>query len=273
MSIATDTSAETRASSAGSDHSSAHSSSTASSTASSKATLSLAEHYLIDWYPIEKLLNKEERERFVPANRDAKQMWMNLDNPVHPIFAQDRFEYAPYVEYEVLKPALQLASLLIDTPCLLDYYYAVLLSKPRAIAPADGPKYLSLFRKGSKLNAKEIARIRAALVELAPHVNFTRGIVNQGEGVTVDQMGKKITPSFAKFGETMPCTIFYSQADYDAMRQDYRLVGGKPYESGKAQDDALFHYFDWAVTMVSFGHLLSFRITCRRVIGCKLITL
>ena len=77
----------------------------------------------------------------------------DLNNPIHPIFARANFEDAEIVgdvenpdcldsdleyfqgsDYEAIRPALMLASRLISTPCVLDYWYAVLCTEPLEIA-------------------------------------------------------------------------------------------------------------------------------------------
>ena len=80
----------------------------------------------------------------------------DLSNSVHAIFARANFEDAEIVsdvedphclesdlecfrgsDYEAIRPALMLASRLISTPCLLDYWYAVLCTEPLEIAEED----------------------------------------------------------------------------------------------------------------------------------------
>jgi hypothetical protein len=87
----------------------------------------------------------------------------DLNNPIHPIFARSKFEDAEIVcdvenphfldsvlecfqgfDYEAIRPAPMLASRLISTPCLLDYWYAVLCTEPQEIAE-EGIEYQEDF--------------------------------------------------------------------------------------------------------------------------------
>lgn len=196
------------------------------------------------------LLNSEERERLAPSNQDAKQIFMTLDNPIHPIFAQSQFEHAPFVDYDVLKPGLRLASLLLDTPCLMDYWSAKVIAKPRAIINPQGKKFLSHFRKGTKCNVKEVATIRAAFLELAHHVKF---VLSEGPGgayMTFPVTGSsKTSPSFAHFkGDGFGSKITLPHSHYANLRTWSRLVTND--WSWEHKDWMLRSYANFATTMV-----------------------
>ena len=205
---------------------------------------------MVAWYPMSKLLNQTEWDMYGSSYHASKSGWLSLDNPVHPIFAQSQFEHAPYINYEALKPSLRLASLLIDTPCLMKYWHAVLFSKPQKVVRKDGRKLLSLFRKGSKLNAKEVAKVRAALLELVPHVKFVKTPA-MGGMVTRPLMSRKVTPSFDKFGGSVASRIGYSAGAYEQLNGAYHYVLREPqgdfHEENKSK--ALNFYMDFAVQL------------------------
>lgn len=66
----------------------------------------------------------------------------NLDNNTHPIFKPTSF---PGARYKVLCPALQLASHLIDTDCLLSFWYALFFGKREPLHDGDGHDHLVRF--------------------------------------------------------------------------------------------------------------------------------
>lgn len=52
----------------------------------------------------------------------------DLTNEIHPVFAKERFDEA--MDYVAITPALRLATRLITTDCLMDYWYAILCTTP-----------------------------------------------------------------------------------------------------------------------------------------------
>lgn len=100
----------------------------------------------------------------------------SLDNPVHPILAVDKIEG---MRYEVLKPSLQLAWLLLLSPGSLEYLYAAMLAPLRDVpyadsAPESTRTFKSIFRKEDSLTATDIAQIEAKLLQLEPLLTFRK---------------------------------------------------------------------------------------------------
>ena len=54
---------------------------------------------------------------------DVENLNCDLDNPIHPLFAQNKWEGVNETLYAKLKPALQLASLFITDDRVLDWFY------------------------------------------------------------------------------------------------------------------------------------------------------
>lgn len=86
-----------------------------------------------------------------------------LDNEINILFAKHNFHG---VRYEVVEPALRLASLLLETPCLMQYWYAAFFSlqnfpssnNPTQSYEAIARKTSAPKRKRSRKSAFEICR-------------------------------------------------------------------------------------------------------------------
>ena len=97
-----------------------------------------------------------------------------LTNEVHPIFRRNNF---PGVEYEVLVPVLRLASLLIDTDCLLDFWHAIFFGERCKLHPEgdgidDDTTYVNFSRRRAQLSARDRAMTRLKLGTLSHMVKF-----------------------------------------------------------------------------------------------------
>lgn len=118
-------------------------------------------------FPIEQFVGHADLSESSP-----RPLPVTLDNEVHPTFASSKFCAA--FEYGSVLPALRFASLLIETPAIMDYWYAAFLFTPDEVEYIDRAEtYEAILRKGSPLSSDEIARIRACFLALAANVNFS----------------------------------------------------------------------------------------------------
>lgn len=97
----------------------------------------------------------------------------DLQNDIRPIFCESNF---PGARYEVLRPMLQLASLLIDTDCLLDFWHAVFFGKKRIEydIPEIDIQHIEYSRQRLDLSAKQQAETRLKLRALSHMFRFYR---------------------------------------------------------------------------------------------------
>lgn len=97
----------------------------------------------------------------------------DLHNDIHPIFQKLNF---PGARYEVLKPVLQLATLLLDTDCLLDFWHAIFFGDREVVYDtADhSESHIEYGRRRLHLSAKDRAQTRLKLVALSHMVKFYR---------------------------------------------------------------------------------------------------
>ncbi|KAK5126598.1 hypothetical protein LTR85_009532 [Meristemomyces frigidus] len=97
----------------------------------------------------------------------------DLHNEVHPIFSRTNF---PGADYDQLRPALKLASLFIDTDCLLDFWHAIFFGSIKEVLHGEGEDmwHLAYWRPRPKLSAKDVAMTRSRLRTLSHMVKFYR---------------------------------------------------------------------------------------------------
>jgi len=81
----------------------------------------------------------------------------DLANDVHPLFARLNF---PGARYEVLLPTLRLATLLIDTDCLLEYWHTLWFGSVGSFAIKEDESHQCYGRLKHTLSAKDIAVTR-----------------------------------------------------------------------------------------------------------------
>ena len=94
----------------------------------------------------------------------------DLDNNIHPIFRPTNF---PGANYAALRPALQLASLLIDTDCLLDFWYAIFFGeKKKRYDDGTQREVLAYYRRPGGLSHKDRAATRLKLRALGNMFKF-----------------------------------------------------------------------------------------------------
>ncbi|KAK4574357.1 hypothetical protein LTR86_002119 [Recurvomyces mirabilis] len=97
----------------------------------------------------------------------------NLANEVHPIFARIKF---PGIDYETILPSLRLASLLIDTDCLLNHWHNLWFGDLLRVDHGDGEDdwHWACFPSRSILSSKDKAMVRSRLKTMASMVTFYR---------------------------------------------------------------------------------------------------
>ena len=102
----------------------------------------------------------------------------NLTNSIHPIFRRDNFAVDLLVDYEILTPALQLASRLITPPTPLSFWHTIISGATRPekfyIYPLrQGEEYHYEFCNHSPtLTDEQILKTEAKLIGLADRVQF-----------------------------------------------------------------------------------------------------
>lgn len=105
-----------------------------------------------------------------------------LDDPIHSIFAEEKFQD---MRYEVLKPALRLVSLFLLSPGSLEYMYAAMISPLRemlyANATEEQPRtFKAISRKRTSLTRADVARIKEILELLGNLITF-RKLLGEGK--------------------------------------------------------------------------------------------
>jgi hypothetical protein len=106
-----------------------------------------------------------------------------LENEVHPIFANVNF---PGVRYEILLPALRLASLLIESERSLDFFHALWFGRDKKVFTREGEDqwHWAYFRSKKCLSARDRAMVKSRLNTLAHMISFYRGKKMESGGET-----------------------------------------------------------------------------------------
>ncbi|KAK5109697.1 hypothetical protein LTR62_006820 [Meristemomyces frigidus] len=96
-----------------------------------------------------------------------------LSNEVHPLFARNRF---PGTDYEKILPALRLASLLIDTECLLEFWHTMWFGDYILVGDdeVEGDWHYVNVPFRPQLSTKDVAMTRARLNTMSHMVTFYR---------------------------------------------------------------------------------------------------
>ena len=105
-------------------------------------------------YPIDDLLPEQSFQLLsgTPLN--------TLKNAIHPCFARERWQGLTAYELDAITPAMQLASLLIETPQLLDYWRAAFLSTPQDVSSQSGfGSNKAIFKRDSPLTRGELQAV------------------------------------------------------------------------------------------------------------------
>ena len=121
-------------------------------------------------FPIDSLLPAEQSVELLPNTPLS-----TLENAIHPCFARERWQGLTASELDAITPALQLASLLIETPQLLDYWRAAFLSTPQDVSSQSGfGSNMAIFKRGSPLTRGELHAVQARFQVLANNIQLTR---------------------------------------------------------------------------------------------------
>lgn len=145
-----------------------------------------------------------------------------LDNDIHPIFSKANF---PGADYELLKPSLQLASLLIDTDCLLDFWHAIFFGDNRRVDEDDTGErwHWAYFRPRLNLSARDRAKTRLRLRTLGQTFKFHRDAQLQSLGGMCDCTDRLALSHTFERGDLRGVveSVRYSEATYQALRSKY----------------------------------------------------
>ncbi|KAJ9669579.1 hypothetical protein H2201_000446 [Coniosporium apollinis] len=147
----------------------------------------------------------------------------NLDNAIHPIFSVTNFVSRQNFEdtdYEVLRPSLRLASLLLEEPSLLPFWYAMFYGEEKEIEDPGlkktyGAKMFSYRRKDGELTAEDIYDTHEMLLALAKIVRFIR--VDDHE---LEPAGAMCTATCCRMPERLTgcgARILYGERYYQAL--------------------------------------------------------
>lgn len=116
-------------------------------------------------FPINDLVRDDPRYRFHAAASST------LNNNVSPLFASANF--ASDIDYDSIRPALQLASLLIKTPCIQGYWLAATTLPPKETKYTDRPgSYQALWRRQRPVSQGQSRKMNKVLAGLAPYIQF-----------------------------------------------------------------------------------------------------
>lgn len=115
-------------------------------------------------FPIDDLMSNDPRQQFLFHKT------VTLDNPVSPIFNRNNIGN---MDFDAIYPALQLVTLLLETPCTIGYYSGVCLSKPQEASYYEKPgTYKTIFRKPEPLSAEDVAGMKKFFAALVPYLRF-----------------------------------------------------------------------------------------------------
>ena len=143
----------------------------------------------------------------------------DLSNAVHPIFASHNF---PAVDYQKLTPALRLATLLIDTDCLLTLWHAIFFGRLAKVYHGDDLEdyHEVYFPEYKDLSAAQLARVRLKLRTLGNIISFHRGGTMEGyDGITNPSEGR-LDKTSCWVSKHLPCyrtEIQYSERTYEEL--------------------------------------------------------
>ena len=115
-------------------------------------------------YPLDK--HSQSRSNVADTN-------YNLHNDVHPIFARHKFSIASH-DYEIILPALKLASLFISTDSLLQFWAIMFRGRLKQVPNADGSgdTHAALFPPHEPLTPKDIAETKLVLLNMSQITYF-----------------------------------------------------------------------------------------------------
>ncbi|KAK1825430.1 hypothetical protein LTR12_000231 [Friedmanniomyces endolithicus] len=182
----------------------------------------------------------------------------DLTNDIHPIFSRDNF---PGADYDVLSPALRLASRILMSERSLTHYYTVLFVEVTAVPfPAgsgrEGEVYGAFFPPTYPLSPRQTLLVQQELVNMAQSVKFRRmdfgtdGTQGQAEPGKPTQRNCHVRPGC----HGLPSTVFYSEVLYGRLPAAYYATAGTDFPH-----KLLEHYFILATTLL---HELAHSVRC-----------
>lgn len=132
------------------------------------------EHHLVGLTRIHGMMASE-----TSPSETSPERWsyaMQLSNPIHAVFAHKNFVFE--IDYKLMKPALRLASRLLEVNEMLPFWHLLLLGQAKDIQPHNQPKTGRLVAIGNsykgEFNSEEAQRVRKALNDLSDNVTFGR---------------------------------------------------------------------------------------------------
>lgn len=159
--------------------------------------------------------SEDGRSQNREAGNEPSKQGDQLLNDVHPVFRRTNF---PGADYAALSPSLRLASLFLETDCLLNFWHALWFGVERKVYHNDSGEswHWAYFRRTSRLSARDVAMTRSRLRTLAHMVRFFRGSITSG-GVAIGSEGcyddAFLTGDFR--GSTT--TVLYNEALYQEL--------------------------------------------------------
>ncbi|KAK0935393.1 hypothetical protein LTR29_013026 [Friedmanniomyces endolithicus] len=182
----------------------------------------------------------------------------DLTNDIHPIFSRDNF---PGADYDVLSPALRLASRILMSERSLTHYYTVLFVEVTPVPyPAgsgrEGEAYGAFFPPTYPLSPRQTQLVQQELVNMAQSVKFCRMDFGTDGTQGMAEPGK---PTQRNCHERpgchgLPSTVFYSEELYGRLPPDYYATMGTDFP-----DKLLEHYFH---LVMIFLHELAHSVRC-----------
>jgi hypothetical protein len=99
-----------------------------------------------------------------------------LRNPIHPMFSIDRwmtgYGQATHTFYDLMTPALKLASLMLTEPCILPWFTHLFYAKRCRTVSASGEEYIYLHPREFEITTADRQRVRDEIDDLTEVVIF-----------------------------------------------------------------------------------------------------
>lgn len=203
-----------------------------------------------DYRHYDKVIPPGDAAKEHPSPQSFVELGIELDNEIHPLFRRVNF---PGANYEALRPALQLATLFIDTDCLLPFWHAMFFGELRRVSEgvADETRWhWANFRPRQQLSARDRAATRFKLLTLSHMFKFYRlpkGVDADGRTELTGSQNLSTPYDLGTFQGTVQ-SIRYSENMYATVSGSFDQIAQSP-----ADESALFNFrrqpFHLAVTI------------------------
>lgn len=169
----------------------------------------------------------------------------DLDNAIHPVFGVQNFE--DDLDYEILRPSLRLASLLLEEPSLFSFWHAMFFGPETELLDLDletrhSQKMFSYCRTDGELSAEDIVKTGEKLLALAKVIRFIRK-----EDQNMSRLGGCCISEKCEMPETfwgVGSRILYRDNFYNDLRS---------LELNPKDPDTREHDHDWELLTSRFG--------------------